>query len=153
MKIYCNTNKSPGLPFCGPHSKPHGGRGLSKHYNSNFDPKLGNGVGEIIRVPCAWVACTSMLDKHWIYSIPRKQERNQPVTNCTYWKVLGSLNNWNIIQLLQKSNPYDAFDEIRQVVIDVISDNMASLVQPGKYGAMNTTKTATNGFYVIMFTS
>ena len=38
-----------------------------------------------------------------------------------------------------------------QVVIDGISDNMASLVQYSKYCAINTTDTATNGFYVIMF--
>ena len=30
---------------------------------------------------------------------------------------------------------------------------MASLVELGKYGAINTTDTSTNGFYVIMFTS
>ena len=30
---------------------------------------------------------------------------------------------------------------------------MASLVESGKYGAINTTDTSTNGFYVIVFTS
>ena len=30
---------------------------------------------------------------------------------------------------------------------------MASLVESGNYGAINTTYTSTNGFYVIMFTS
>ena len=30
---------------------------------------------------------------------------------------------------------------------------MASLVESGKYGAINTADTSTNGFYVIMFTS
>ena len=30
---------------------------------------------------------------------------------------------------------------------------MTSLVESGKYGAINTTDTANNGFYVIMFTS
>ena len=30
---------------------------------------------------------------------------------------------------------------------------MESLVESGKYGAINTTDTSTNGFYVIMFTS
>ena len=30
---------------------------------------------------------------------------------------------------------------------------MASLVESGNYGAINTTETSTNGFYVIMFTS
>ena len=30
---------------------------------------------------------------------------------------------------------------------------MASLVEPGNYAAINTTDTATNGFYVIKFAS
>ena len=41
LKIYCNTNQFPGLSFSGPYSKPHGVRGLSKHYHLRFDPKLG----------------------------------------------------------------------------------------------------------------
>ena len=51
------------------------------------------------------------------------------------------------------STSSETFDVIRQVVIDGISDNMASLVKSGKYGAINTIDTSTNGFYVIMFTS
>ena len=53
----------------------------------------------------------------------------------------------------QKSTPSETFDEINQVVLDGISDNMASLVESGKYGAIKTTDTTTNEFYVIMFTS
>ena len=30
---------------------------------------------------------------------------------------------------------------------------MASLVESGKYGSINTTDTTTNGFYVVIFTS
>ena len=67
--------------------------------------------------------------------------------------VLGSFKNWNIIQFSQKSTSSDTFDEINQVVLDGISDNMASSVESGKYGAINTTDMKTNGFYVIMFTS
>ena len=58
VEMYCNTNQLPTLPFCGPHSKNHGGRGLSKQYHLRFDPKLGNGVCEIRRIPCACVVCT-----------------------------------------------------------------------------------------------
>ena len=65
--IYCNTNQFPALPFCGPHSKPHGAMGLSKNYHLRFYPKLGNGVCEIRCIPCDCVECTSMLDKAWIY--------------------------------------------------------------------------------------
>ena len=95
-----------------------------------------------------------MLDKLWIYGIPSdEQERYKPVTKCTYWPVLGSFNNWNIIQLSHKSSPSELFYEIHQVLFYGISDHMASLVESGKYGSINTTDTATNGFYFIMFTS
>ena len=68
--IYCKTNQFPELPFCGTHSRPHGTRGLSKHYHLCFDPKLINGICVILRIPCACVACISMLDKPWILVIP-----------------------------------------------------------------------------------
>ena len=95
-----------------------------------------------------------MLDKPCISGISSdKQERYKPVTKCTYWSVLWSFNNCNIVRLLSKSTSSNTFDEIHQVVLDGISDNMASLVESGKHGAINTTDTSTNGFYVIMFTS
>ena len=53
----------------------------------------------------------------------------------------------------QKSKLSDAFGEIYQVILDGITDNMASLIKSSKYGAINTTDTKTHGFYVIMFTS
>ena len=84
VKIYCNTNQFPSLLFSGPYYKPHGSRGLSKHYNFHFDPKLGMGVCAISRITCACVACTSMLDKTWISSISSdKQERYKTFTKCT----------------------------------------------------------------------
>ena len=151
--MYCNTNQFTVLSFFGPHSKPHGARELIKHYHLHFDPKLGMGICTIRRIPCACVACSSMLDKRWIYRIPSdEQERYKPVTKYTYLPVLGSFNNWNIIKLSQKSTSYDIFDEIHQVVLDRIIDNMALLVESGKYGAINTNDTTTNGFYVILFT-
>ena len=129
-------------------------RGLGKHHHLRFDPKLDNGVYEILHIPCACVACISMLGKPWISGIPSdKKDCYKPVSNWTYWPVLGPLKNWNIIQLSQKSDPYYALDEIHQVVLDGISDNSASLVESVKYSAMDTTDTVTNVFYVIMFTS
>ena len=52
-----------------------------------------------------------------------------------------------------KTTPSESFDEIYQVFIYGISDNVASLVESVNYGAINTTDTENNGFYVIMFTS
>ena len=141
VKMCCNKNKFPKLSFCGPHSKPHGARGLNKNYHLHFDQKLGMGICAIHRIPCACVACTSMIYKPWISGIPPdEKERFKPVTKCTYCPVLGSFNNWNIIKLSQKSSPSDSFDEINQVVLDGKSDNMASLVESGKYGAIRLLK-------------
>ena len=67
--MYCNTNQFLELSFSGLHSKPHGARGLSKHYYLRFGPKLGIGVFAIHRIPCACVAYTSMLEKPWISGI------------------------------------------------------------------------------------
>ena len=53
VKMYCNSNQFPALPFFGPYSKPHGARGLSKHYYLRFDPKLGMKVCAIRHIPCA----------------------------------------------------------------------------------------------------
>ena len=109
--MYCNTNELPALPFCGTHSKPYGARGLSKHYHLSFYPKLGNGVCKILCIPYACATFTLMLYKHLISGIPSdKQDRYKLVTNCTYWPVLGSFNNCNIIQLSQKSTPFDESD-------------------------------------------
>ena len=33
VKMFCNANQFPSLPFFGPHIKPNGVRGLSKHYH------------------------------------------------------------------------------------------------------------------------
>ena len=88
VKMYCNTSQFPELSFCVPHSKPHGSRGSSKHYNLCFDPKIVMGICEICCIPCDCITCTSMLYKPWISGIPTyEQARYKPVTNCTYWPV------------------------------------------------------------------
>ena len=68
--MYFDTNQLPSLPFCGPLTKPHGERGLSKHHHLRFDTKLGHGICAILRIPCVCVGCTSLLDKPWIYGKP-----------------------------------------------------------------------------------
>ena len=95
-----------------------------------------------------------MIDQPCLYSIPsKKQAHCQPVTNFTYWPVLGSYNNWNIIHLSPKSTSFETFEEIHPVVPDRISDNLASSFQSDKYGAINTADTTPNGYYVIKFIS
>ena len=53
----------------------------------------------------------------------------------------------------RKSTPSDSFDDLHKAVLDGKSDNMASLVESGKYEAKKTMDTTTNGFYAFMLTS
>ena len=73
LKMYCDTNQFLTLPFCGSHKNHHGAKGLSKHYHLRFDPKLGHGIFEIDHILCAYIACTSMLEKPWISGIQSKK--------------------------------------------------------------------------------
>ena len=67
--------------------------------------------------------------------------------------MLGSFNNWNTIQLSHKAASSENIDKTNQVVLDRISDNMDTLAQTGKYGAINTKDTTTMGYYVIKLIS
>ena len=67
--------------------------------------------------------------------------------------MLGSFNNYDIITLSHKATTSDAFEDIHQVVLDGIRDNMDSLVQYGKYGAINKTGTSKIGNYSNNFVS
>ena len=41
VEIYFHTTQFSAFKLCGPHNKPHGVRGLIKHYNIILDPKIG----------------------------------------------------------------------------------------------------------------
>ena len=84
---------------------------------------------------------------------PKQQSRYQPVTDLSYWSVVGSFNKRNIITLSHKSTTSEDFEEIHKVVLDFISENMTSLFQSGNYGVINTTDVSTMRYYVIMFVS
>ena len=91
-----------------------------------------------------------MLDNLWAYKVdPNKQPRYQPVVYCTYWTVLGSFNKWNIIQFTNKTTSSEYFDAVHTVVLYGISEDMAYLVQLGKYGAINASDPTTMGYYAI----
>ena len=72
--MYCNRNQFQALPFFVTHPKLRGARGLSKHYNLGFGPKLSNGACAILRIPFACAACKSILGETWISGIPSDEQ-------------------------------------------------------------------------------
>ena len=69
VNLYYKKNQFPELAFYCSRPKPHGARELSKHYHLPFDPKTFHGICAILRIPCGFVACTSMIDQPWISGI------------------------------------------------------------------------------------
>ena len=67
VRMYCNTNKFPELPFCGPHFKPRGAIGLSKHYHLRFDPKIVNSVCAIRRTMCMYCVYINAIQTLYIW--------------------------------------------------------------------------------------
>ena len=67
--------------------------------------------------------------------------------------MLGSFKNWNIIKISNKATSSEDLNKINQVVLDGIRNNIAALVQTGKYGAINTIDTNTMGYYFIKLLS
>ena len=95
-----------------------------------------------------------MLENTWAYVVEtNKQLSYQPVVEFAYYPVLGSFNNWNTIWFTNKIAILKDFDTVHKVVMYGISDNMASLIQLEKFGAINALYPTTMGYYVIKFLS
>ena len=95
-------------------------------------------------------ACTNILDKPWAPDVAHgKITQYKPIVDGTYWCVLVSFNNWSDIQFTNKNTPSEEFDDSNKVVLDGTSVNVVSLVQTGKYGAINEADTTTIGYYVV----
>ena len=98
--IYSATNWFTELKSQVLHNKPHGVRGLVKHYHMRFYPQLGHGTCATCCIPCDCTSCISILGQPWIPGLTAQQQpRYQLVNYFTFWIVLGSFNNRNNTKL------------------------------------------------------
>ena len=89
-----------------------------------------------------------------------KQPRYSPNnTQCSLWPVLGDLNNWILISIIDDNN--DSLHEINNITKTVFKNTMqsrvqgmASIIQEGNYGAVSTSDdNAVSGYYICTFSS
>ena len=81
VDMLCNKTQFPSLQLFCPHTKPHGVRGLGKHYHMRFDPNLGHVTFTIRQISCAYDVCMLMLDKTRVHGLPLQNKlQYQPVT-------------------------------------------------------------------------
>ena len=142
------------IKLIGTHNKPRGVRGLSNSYHMCFYSKLVHVAYAIRCIPCTLIFFTYSIDQPCITGLPAHQKlRYQLIKDCAYWPVLDSFNNCYILKLSHKETSSEEIDKVHQVVLDVISENMATLLQKGQYVAINTTDTSTMIYYVVKFMS
>ena len=69
-----------------------------------------------------------MLYKTWYHGVSHKEQLlYQPVLYFTYWPVLDSLNNRNIIKFSNIGTSSEDFNNIQNIFLDGISGNMDSI--------------------------
>ena len=129
VKISCATTRFLVLPCCGTHMKYHVARGLSKHYHMKLDLKLGHNKYKMKQIHCVCVSYINVLDKPWSHVVYHAQEPlYMSSVEVTCWPVSGFFNNWNIIQLNNKTKFSEYFDVVHNLFLGSISANMESLL-------------------------
>ena len=132
----CDTSQFLALKFCVPHTKPYGVRGLSKYYHIWLYLKLGNFTYKIRQILCVCVCVefNKVMEKPYSLGVSNTENpRYYCFVECSYWPVLGTFKNCNIIIFTNKITSREDFDEDNKVLLDAISDNVESLVYTGKY--------------------
>ena len=127
VKMYFVTKQFTTLKCCVPLAKPHGLWGLIKNNHLWLDPKLGHGICEIHQKPSACVSCTTMSDNKWSPGVSRTENPYcQHVLDYKNWPMLGTYNNWNIINLTNEYISIEYFDDIQNVFLDLINQHNIS---------------------------
>ena len=127
VKMYFVTKQFTTLKCCVPLAKPHGLWGLIKNNHLWLDPKLGHGICEIHQKPSACVSCTTMSDNKWSPGVSRTENPYcQHVLYYKNWPMLGTYNNWNIINLTNEYISIEYFDDIQNVFLDLINQHNIS---------------------------
>ena len=67
--------------------------------------------------------------------------------------MLGYFNKRNNIKFTNRKTPREDFDAVNNVVLDGISNNMASLVQLEKYCGIHAADPTKMGYYLIKYLS
>ena len=137
------------------------GNGIQHHYNFRADPILGLGKIAVRRIPCSCDACVHQLSLPWelnkeFIKQPRYSSNN---TERSLWPVLGELNNWILITIIDDNN--DCIPEINNITKTVFKNTMqsrvqgmASIIEEGNYGAVSTCDdSAVSGYYICTFAS
>ena len=134
---------------------PYGSKGVLRHCHYRSDQKIGPGIVLIRIITCSCHACTTKLCFTWYYTI--KEAYNQQiygiVYNCKYSLILGSHNNWVIMNFRDygTDNVYYEFMNINIIEGNVM--NLSLIITKGNYSTIDADNSSCRGYYIIIFSS
>lgn len=133
----------------GPHN------GIMGHYNIRADPDLPHWCVVVRRIPCACTGCRAQLKQQWDSKLPfQEQPRYKASTDCQMYKIFEGLNDWKLIRLVDtKDSDIDLNDEVHELVLEGITERLATRVEAGGYGAVSTDDPEADGYYVLQWDS
>jgi hypothetical protein len=102
------------------------------------------------RIPCLCDACLAQLEKP---SVKERYARNE---SCVWADVFknGHLNDWQTIDLAPKSgSDPEEMEQAQTMVLENISARYAEEIQKGTFGAFMTSDPATDGYYLVQWSS
>ena len=122
----------------------HGSKGVLRHYHYRSDTKIGPGIFVTRRITFSFQACTIKL------SLPRKstikdtrnQTKYRKVYDCKYSLVIGSHNNWIIINFLGYGTDNVEYEFIDRTILYGNIMNMSLIVLKGNYGDIDAYETS-----------
>jgi hypothetical protein len=90
----------------------------------------------------------------WNPKVPsEEQPRYVSSTNCVYWPIFESLNDWQIIDTMPKvSNDEEEVMLAHNDALSTIAESMRGEISIGNIGAFATEDEATDGYYLVQWT-
>jgi len=125
--------------------------GIMGHYNIRTDPKLPHCCVVVRRIPCACIGCRAQLKKEWDSTLPfAEQPRYKTSTDCQMYEIFEGHNDWKLICLVDtKDSVIDLNDEVHELILQGITERLATRVEAGGYGAVSTDDPEADGYYVL----
>ena len=128
--------------------------GIMSHYNFRFDCRIGTGKCAARRIPCLCTSCKEQLQKPWNQLLPAcKQDMFAENKNCKYWDLFQGLNNWRILDLVDKEGADNVDDKFKQQIIHNYISIMEEKIKDGDVGAVSTSDNNTDGYYLVKWCS
>ena len=135
--------------------------GIQHHYNFRADPSIGLGFVAARRIPCFCTACQDQLKSSWIPGRPFNEQPRYKHNNsqCIFWKVLGPLNNWRLITIVDSNNSdYQKSSNVTKSIfrntLRSRSMAMSTNIEVGNYAAVSTSDEKTlSGYYICCISS